>query len=217
VVSKVDRQWPGLAFETEVWATGYQMVAGLDEAGRGAWAGPVVAAAVILPCDAGALVSLLGHVDDSKRLTPPARERLYDAVCGQALAVATGSVAHDAIDRLGIVAATRLAMCQALAGLGTQPQYLLLDFLTLPEVSLPQRGIAHGDGLSLSIAAASILAKVTRDRWMRGQDALYPGYGFSQHKGYGTPEHQEALQRLGPSPIHRRSFQPIVELGEQPA
>ncbi|HEX9118792.1 MAG TPA: ribonuclease HII [Anaerolineae bacterium] len=212
MAGKGERAWPGVAYETEVRTAGYRIIAGLDEAGRGAWAGPVVAAAVILPQDAGSLAHLIGRVDDSKRLTPPARERLYDAVLGCALAAAVGSVANDAIDAIGILPATRLAMEKAIAGLALRPDYLLLDFLTLPAVSLPQRGIVHGDGLSISIAAASIVAKVSRDRWMAEQARAYPGYRFERHKGYGTAEHQEALRRLGPCELHRRSFRPLIEL-----
>ena len=164
----------GLTLETELWRAGYQAMAGVDEAGRGAWAGPVVAAAVILPPDADALAPLLGHVDDSKRLTPATRERLFDIIRAHALAVGVGSCPAEEIDRVGIVTATKRAMSQAVAYLDPQPDYLLIDYLTLSHLPLPQRGIPHGDARSLSIAAASIIAKVTRDRWMTAQDKVHP-------------------------------------------
>jgi ribonuclease HII len=210
------RALPGLAFEQEALAAGYCLIAGLDEAGRGAWAGPVVAAAVILPPNPPALAGLLGRVDDSKRLTPAARARLAEVIRASALSVGVGSVPADLIDRIGIVPSTRLAMVQALASLRIQPDYLLIDYLVLPEVRLPQQGIPHGDALCLSIAAASIIAKVTRDHWMAAQEAPYQGYGFGQHKGYGTAEHQAALERLGPCPLHRLTFQPLVHLRHMP-
>lgn len=202
----------GLALEVELWAAGYRRVAGLDEAGRGAWAGPVVAAAVILPPDPDALAPLLGRVDDSKCLSPEVRERLYDLIRAHALAVGVGSVPADEIDRVGIVPATKAAMIQAAGALTSTPDFLLLDYLTLPGVPWPQRGLPHGDALSLSIAAASIIAKVTRDRLMITLDSACPGYGFAQHKGYGTAGHRAALGRLGPCPLHRLSFRPVAEL-----
>jgi len=201
----------GLAFEQELWAGGYQAVAGVDEVGRGALAGPVVAAAVVLPPDVARLVPLLGRVDDSKRLTPAAREALCEPILACSLAVGVGRVEAADIDRIGIAPATRLAMHQALAGLAVLPDYILLDYLTLPEVTCPQRGVPHGDALCLAIAAASVIAKVTRDRWMAEQDALYPGYGFAQHKGYGTALHRDAIARLGPCALHRMSFAPLSE------
>jgi ribonuclease HII len=206
------RPLPGLAFEQELWAAGHCLLAGLDEAGRGAWAGPVVAAAVVLPPNPACLTSLLGQVDDSKRLSPIQREHLAGSIRACALSVGVGSVPADEIDRIGILPATRLAMLQALASLTVQPDFLLLDYLTLPAVRIPQRGITHGDALSVSIAAASIIAKTTRDHWMAAQDANYQGYGFAQHKGYGTAAHQAALQRLGPCLLHRFSFRPLNEL-----
>ncbi len=210
------RSLPDLAVEQELWAAGRCLIAGLDEAGRGAWAGPVVAAAVVLPPRPAALAGLLGQVDDSKRLSPARRAVLAERIRSCALAVGVGSVPADELDRIGILPATRLAMLQALAALTVQPDYLLLDYLTLPTVRLPQRGIAHGDATCLTIAAASIIAKVTRDRWMAGQDAAYAGYGFGQHKGYGTPAHQAALQRLGPCLLHRFSFAPLSGFCRQP-
>ena len=202
----------GLALEAELWLAGYHAIAGVDEVGRGPWAGPVVAAAVILPADPDTLAPLLGKVDDSKRLTPRQREQLFGAIQQLALAVGVGRVAASEIDCIGIAAATRQAMTQALDALASRPDFVLLDFLTLPELSLPQRGVPHGDALSLSIAAASIIAKVTRDRWMVEQAAIYPGYGFARHKGYGTAEHHAALVRLGPCALHRMSFAPVAAL-----
>ena len=153
-----------------------------------------MAAAVILPPDPAALAPLLGRVDDSKRLTPHQRERSSGRSCSLALAVGVGAVRPAEIDVVGIAPATRRAMTLALAALSISPDYVLLDFLTLPDLPCPQRGIPHGDALSLSIAAASIVAKVTRDRWMVEQDEVYPGYGFCRHKGYGTAEfHRDAL------------------------
>ncbi len=201
----------GLAFEQELWADGYRAVAGVDEVGRGALAGPVVAAAVVLPPDLSRLAPLLGRVDDSKRLTPAARAELYEPILACALAVGVGRVEAADIDSIGIASATRLAMHQALTGLAVLPDYILLDFLTLPDLTCPQRGVPHGDALCLAIAAASVIAKVTRDRWMAEQDALYPGYGFAQHKGYGTAVHRGAIARLGPCALHRMSFAPLAD------
>lgn len=200
----------GLDSERALWAAGYRTVAGVDEAGRGPWAGPVVAAAVILPPDPAALTPLLGHVDDSKRLTPNARVTAQALIQAQALAVGVGWSSVEDIDRQGIVPATHAAMRSALAALTVPPDFVLVDYLTLPDITCPQRGIPHGDALSLSIAAASIVAKVTRDRWMVDRDRDYPGYGFAQHKGYGTAAHQAALARLGPCPLHRQSFRPVA-------
>ena len=204
-------QHAGLAFETELWQAGFCRVAGADEAGRGAWAGPVVAAAVILPPDVGALAALLGQVNDSKKLSPLARERVFGCIEAGALTVGVGSASAEEIDRFGIAPANRLALERAVLGLAVSPDFLLLDFFTLPGLALPQRGMPHGDALSLSIAAASIIVEVTRDRWMAAQDAIYPGYSFVRHKGYGTAAHRDALDRLGPCAIHRHSFAPIVQ------
>lgn len=198
--------------ETELWQAGYRLVAGADEAGRGAWAGPVVAAAVILPPDQVRLAPLLGSVDDSKLLAPRVRERLFAAIHVCALAVGVGSASAAEIDTLGIAPANRLALRRAVEGLALRPDFLLLDFLTLPDLPLPQRGVPHGDAISLTIAAASIIAKVTRDHWMAGQDDLYPDYGFARHKGYGTAMHQAALDQRGPCPLHRRSFAPVAKM-----
>jgi ribonuclease HII len=211
------RPKPDLSRELRLWREGYSRIAGIDEVGRGCWAGPVVAAAVVFPAHGRLLAPLLGQVDDSKRLSAKQREHLYGAIRQAALAIGVGSVPASEIDHLGIVLATRLAMVQALGSLGTAPDYLLIDFLTLPEMRLPQQGLPHGDALSLSIAAASIVAKVTRDHWMEGQEILFPGYGFAHHKGYGTPEHQEALAVQGPCGLHRVTFRPLSCLAENPS
>ena len=208
--SRSARPRAGLMLEAELWRAGYVRIAGADEAGRGAWAGPVVAAAVILHNDPLTLTPLLGSVDDSKKLTPLARARLFDIIYTRALAVGVGSATVEEIDALGILPANRLALVRAVGALPLSPDFLLLDYLTLPALSLPQRGVVHGDAISLSIAAASIIAKVTRDRALADQEAAYPGYGFARHKGYGTAGHQAALARLGPCPLHRRSFAPIA-------
>jgi ribonuclease HII len=204
------RERAGLAFELELWAAGRRAVAGVDEVGRGALAGPVVAAAVILPPDPAALAPLLGRVDDSKQLTAKQREAVVDDILALALAAAVGRCEACEIDECGIAPATRRAMMIALSALSCPPDFVLLDFLTLPDFTCAQRGIPHGDALSVSIAAASIVAKVTRDRWMCEQDALYPGYGFKQHKGYATEMHREAIGRLGASSLHRMSYSPFA-------
>ncbi|MGQ9626326.1 MAG: ribonuclease HII [Anaerolineae bacterium] len=196
--------------EAKLHGQGYRLIAGLDEAGRGCWAGPVVAGAVILPLDAQDLAETLSGVHDSKQLLPAEREHLYPLICRVALSVGVGLVPPRDIDRLGIVLATRAAMAQAVAALALRPDFLLIDFLELPQVEIPQKGIAKGDALSLSIAAASIVAKVFRDRVMAVLERDYPGYGFARHKGYGTPEHRAMLARLGPCPIHRFSYSPVA-------
>ncbi|MBX6350810.1 MAG: ribonuclease HII [Clostridia bacterium] len=191
------------AFEAAFWARGAELVAGVDEVGRGSLAGPVVAAAVILPPSAR-----LPGLDDSKRLTPLARARLVPQIRGAALAWAVGSASRAEIDELGIVAATFCAMRRALAGLRRAPEAVLVDGFAIPGLAVPQRAIVGGDGLSPSIAAASVLAKVHRDRVMAILDGLYPGWGFARHKGYGTADHLARLAELGPSPVHRLSFRP---------
>lgn len=200
------REHAGLRFELELWSLGYRAVAGVDEVGRGALAGPVVAAAVILPPDPGRLAPLLGRVDDSKALTPRQRRAMAGVIVAAAAAIGIGRCEAGEIDRLGIAAATRAAMAAALAALSVAPEFVLVDYLTLPGLTCEQRGIVHGDALSLSIAAASIVAKVARDSWMAEQDSRYPGYGFGRHKGYGTAEHRSALGRLGPCALHRMTF-----------
>jgi ribonuclease HII len=191
---------------------GYCFVAGVDEAGRGCLAGPVVAAAVILPLplDGEGLARFAG-VRDSKQLTPQARDSLYDTIMQHAVAVGVGTGSVELIDTQNILQATKHAMREAIARLSQPPQALLLDAVRLPTVLLPQRSIIKGDALCLSIAAASIIAKVTRDRLMLALHEQYPLYGFSQHKGYGTEQHLAALKQHGPCPIHRRSFSPVRE------
>lgn len=188
-------------------AQGYRVVAGVDEVGRGCLAGPVVAAAVVLPYHPGA--SWFDEVNDSKLLTPLKREFLCSRIKEVAIAIGIGEISSEIIDAKGIVTATRMAMKQAIEQLSPVPDYVLIDYLTLPEVCLPQKGITDGDFLCFSIACASIVAKVTRDRQMVEMDAKYPGYSLAQNKGYGTQEHISSLLRLGPCPIHRRSFQPV--------
>lgn len=196
-----------------LFAEGHTAVAGVDEVGRGSWAGPVVAAAVVLPSDVE-ILRLLAGLRDSKQLAPPLRLELAGRVCQCALSVGLGWASHHAIDRDGIAAANRRAMVRAVANLKTAPTALLIDHFRLPESPLPQVCITRGDSLSLSIAAASVVAKVLRDRWMSGCDPRFPGYGFARHKGYGTPEHRRALQELGPCPLHRRSFAPVGLLSQ---
>jgi ribonuclease HII len=200
-------QVPSLAEEVELRAQGYQLIAGIDEVGRGALAGPVVAAAVILPCQID--TPWLNQVRDSKQLSPARRQLLFGHIREVAISVGIGMVRHEVIDDRGIAKATRLAMKLAIGHLSPPPESLLIDYIRLPEVPLPQKGITNGDELCLSIACASIVAKVTRDRLMIELDSIYPGYGLADHKGYGTKAHFSCLYRLGPSPIHRRSFRPI--------
>ena len=207
----VRRERAGLRLEYELWRAGYRAVAGIDEAGRGAWAGPVVAAAVVLPSDQALLASFLGRVDDSKRLTPGKRGELFGEIASKATAVAWAAVSANDIDQGGILPATKAAMTNAWDSLGIPPDYLLIDHVRLPEIPCPQHSLPKGDAVSLSIAAASIIAKVARDRWMVEQDDLHPGYGFARHKGYGTTMHREALAKLGPCPLHRRTFRPVAE------
>jgi len=199
---------PDLGFELPLWENGVTRVAGLDEAGRGAWAGPVTAAAVILPVDNHILDHLCG-VRDSKQMTSRQRETWAEQIQELATAWGIGFAAADEVDSLGIVPATRLAMERALAACVLQPQQLLLDALRLPGVNLPQQAVIKGDARSLSIAAASVLAKTTRDAWMRDLENEFPGYGFARHKGYGTAVHRKALQELGPCAIHRFSYAPV--------
>ncbi len=196
--------------EAALQAQGYRLIAGVDEVGRGALAGPVMAAAVILPL--GADFPWLRLVRDSKQLSPRQRERVFDLVQGAGIPFGLGSVQHATIDEVGIVQATRMAMAQAVESLPSQPDFLLIDALSLPEVALPQRGIIRGDQLSFSIACASIMAKVSRDRRMTEFDGVYPGYGLARHKGYGTRQHLQCLGQLGPCAIHRRSFAPVLGL-----
>ena len=199
---------PDLAFESELWEGGLLYVAGLDEAGRGALAGPVAVGAVILPHgDKTLLASTLAGARDSKQMTPLKRESLAPRIREVALAWAVGFATPQEIDMQGIVRATRLAAIRALHQFAITPQYLLTDFrLELPQIDIPQKSLIKGDARCLSIACASILAKTARDAFMRELEAQYPGYGLGKHKGYGTQAHRSALKRLGSSPIHRKSF-----------
>lgn len=195
-------------YERQARAAGYRLIAGLDEAGRGPLAGPVVAAAVILPPD-----FVLPGLNDSKQVSPERRAELYDEIIGAAVAWGVGEADVEYIERENILRATYEAMRRAVTQMAIAPDFLLLDAVRLPGIDIPQRPIIRGDALSASIAAASIVAKVTRDRLMCRYDELYPGYGFARHKGYGTAEHWRALRRFGPCPIHRRSFLSALEGG----
>lgn len=200
---------PSLDEERALQSQGYRAIAGLDEAGRGAWAGPVVAAAVILPLDSPTLVKDLIGIRDSKRLTSSRRAQLYKKVAQRASAFGVGVVSSAFLDESGVVAATRLAMKRAVNSLTIPTDYLLIDGFPLSYRGLPHMGIVGGDDLCFSIAAASIVAKVVRDRMMIALDRVFSGYGFARHKGYGTPQHRGALYRLGPCPIHRLSYAPM--------
>jgi ribonuclease HII len=202
---------PTLELEYRVFQqTGLKLIAGLDEAGRGAIAGPVVAAAVILPLDQSDLLAALVGVNDSKQLSARQREELYELVRERALAYGVGRSSAADIDQMGILPANAQAMQRALAQLQPAATFLLLDGrMRLRNIPLPQEAIVRGDSRSLSIAAASILAKVERDREMVGWHDQYPAYGFDRHKGYCTRQHEAAVARCGPCPIHRRTFAPI--------
>jgi ribonuclease HII len=188
-------------FESAAWRRGLTRLAGVDEAGRGPLAGPVVAAAVVL-----APGERIRGVDDSKRLLPEERAHLFEIIRARALGVGVAVVDHVTIDRINILQATRLAMSQALGGLGIEPELVLTDFVAVPGLRCPQRNLVEGDRRSASVAAASIVAKVTRDRIMEAADQEFPVYGFGRHKGYATPEHRDALERHGPCALHRRTF-----------
>jgi ribonuclease HII len=196
---------PDLCYEAALWAGGCARVGGLDEAGRGALAGPVAVGVVILPPDLAIEHDLHG-VRDSKEMTPHSREAWAGRIRTLVSAWAVGLAEADEIDRLGIVPAVRLAAKRALNGLAVCPQHLLVDYLDLPEICIPQTPLVKGDARVLSIAAASVLAKTHRDEIMRSLDTEYPGYRLGVHKGYGTAAHREAILRLGPSSIHRLSF-----------
>ena len=179
----------------------YEFVCGVDEAGRGPLAGPVVAGAVIFPKDVDIL-----YINDSKKLSAKKREELYDVIREKALSCAVGIATAEEIDALNILQATYEAMRRAIGGLSVTPDMLLVDAVHIPDVAMQQVGIVKGDAKSVSIGAASILAKVTRDRMMAEYDSTFPGYGFAKHKGYGTAEHYAAIKKQGASPIHRMSF-----------
>jgi len=206
-------QIPSFVEEEKLIAQGYRFIAGIDEAGRGSLAGPVVAAAVILPGKVKA--PWLDQVRDSKLLSSAKRGILFRHIRKIGISVGVGVVRNEVIDSRGIARATQLAMKLAIDRLSPHPDYLLIDYVLLPEVLLPQEGIVDGDSLCFSIACASIIAKVSRDRIMIRLDKVYPGYGLAQHKGYGTKEHLSCLCRLGPCRIHRRSFQPVKDMMEK--
>ena len=201
---------PGFELENALWGQGTTYVAGVDEVGRGPLAGPVVAGAVIFPQDIDE--SRLIGIRDSKELTESVRERLDVWIHEVALAVGIGRASVREVDVVGIVGATRRAMSRAIGMLQPRPQALLIDALSLPGIDLPQQCPVKGDRVSLSIAAASIVAKVARDKLMREADRRYPGYGFSRNKGYGTREHMGALELQGPCIIHRVSFAPVARV-----
>ena len=188
-------------FERQYLGEGYKLIAGIDEVGRGPLAGPVVAAAVIF-----AEGVVIPGVNDSKKLSEAKREFLYDEIKAKALAIGVGMADVELIDEINILNATYAAMKRAIEALSMQPDFILLDAVTLKDVEIPQRGIIKGDTLSHSIAAASIIAKVERDRLISAYDSQYPEYKFSKHKGYGTKEHMDCIRKLGLLPIHRRSF-----------
>lgn len=192
---------PTFELEAQCCAAGYLHVCGVDEAGRGPLSGPVVAAACILSPD-----EPLEGVDDSKKLTEKKRERLYDAITGQAIAYGIGMASPEEIDRLNILNATMLAMRRAIGALTVPPDFALVDGNVIRDFPVPAKAVIRGDSLSYSIAAASILAKVTRDRICMQDALLYPEYHFERHKGYATKEHMDILRAIGPCPIHRRSF-----------
>jgi ribonuclease HII len=200
-----------LRFESELWDRGVERVAGVDEAGMGTLAGPVVAAAAILPRDFRPR-----GLDDSKRLDEAERLRLAGEVRAGALAWALGIASAKEVDAVDVYRAGLLAMRRAVEALAVRPEHLLLDARRLPELRIPQQGIVKGDARSLSIAAASVLAKTARDALMVELDAAHPGYGFARHKGYSAPEHLAALRRLGPCAAHRRTFRPVRDLLDDP-
>ncbi|NLV36256.1 MAG: ribonuclease HII [Clostridiaceae bacterium] len=188
-------------YEKEAYLQGYRNIAGIDEAGRGPLAGPVVAACVILPenCD-------IEGLNDSKKLSPSMRDKLYELIVESAISIGVGMADEKCIDEINILNATKLAMKLAVEQTDTKPDLLLIDAVKLSDVDIPQRSIVKGDSLSVSIAAASIIAKVSRDRLIEAKDSMYPVYGFKKHKGYGTAEHINAIKKYGICPIHRVSF-----------
>ena len=202
---------PTLKYEKQLWGDGFRIVAGLDEAGRGAWAGPVYAAAVVLPTDTR-MINLLNGVRDSKRMTPIQRNRWRGCIQSASISWTIGSATHEEIDKLGIVPATCLAMRRAIDAMTYEPTYLLVDYIEISNCAYPQISLTKGDCRSLSIAAASVLAKTARDAYMVKLDQHFPGYGFARHKGYGTRQHRAALTKLGPCPVHRYSFRPIKNI-----
>jgi ribonuclease HII len=200
---------PTLMRENALSSEGYKLIAGIDEVGRGALAGPVVAAAVVLPQSAD--YARLKDVRDSKEISPVRRDSLYGLIIDEALAIGIGIMSSQTIDSVNILNATKLAMQQAIKQLACLPDFLLIDGMTIPRLNIRQEGIVKGDKLCLSIACASVVAKVTRDRIMVDLDAVYPNYGLASHKGYCTRHHLDCLKQHGPSPIHRFSFAPVKE------
>ena len=198
-----------LAYEKECYARGMELIAGVDEVGRGPLAGPVVAAAVILPKGCK-----IPGLNDSKKIPKSKHKEIYEAVLQNAIAIGIGVKANQVIDQVNIYEATKLAMMEAIGQLDPQPQHLLIDAMKL-DLSIPQTSIIKGDANSLSIAAASIVAKVTRDQMMEDLDQLYPGYDFAQNAGYGTANHLAGLHKLGVTAIHRRSFEPVKSMCEE--
>jgi ribonuclease HII len=205
-VSSLD---PDLSEEAALHEGGFRHVAGVDEAGRGAWAGPLVAAAVILPEPGSTPDDFLAGVRDSKLCSPELRETLFEDVVGAARAVGVGAVAADEIDLLGLTAANELAMIRALRALHLRPDFVLVDCFKLGSLATPQKGIVQGDRRCLSIAAASIVAKVYRDAWLAGLDGPLAAYGFERHRGYGVAEHRKAIGAHGVTEIHRQSYAPL--------
>lgn len=212
--AKLNRRTPSYELmtliESGLASKGFNCVAGVDEAGRGPLAGPVVAAAVVF--EHGRYPS---GVRDSKLLTPRLREEAFLRICDKALSVGVGIVSQDAIDRINILKATHMAMMRAIFSLEKRPDFVLIDGIFAPGTGIPQKAVVGGDARSISVAAASIIAKVSRDRLMAEHDRRFPGYGFSRHKGYGTRDHIENLRRLGPCGIHRMSFRPVAEAAEE--
>jgi ribonuclease HII len=207
VSGNVKRTTPNLDEESALIAQGYRFIAGIDEAGRGALAGPVVAAAVILPPDG--TFPRLKSVKDSKLVSPAKREELYALIIEESLSTGVGIVANDVIDSVNILNATKIAMRDAVSQLACTPDYMLIDGVTLTRMPYRQKCIVKGDRLCLTIACASIIAKVTRDRIMSEYHNLYPNYGFADHKGYGTEYHLLCLREQGPVRIHRYTFTPV--------
>lgn len=199
-----------LSYEESLRSQGYGRIAGVDEVGRGSWAGPIVAAAVVLPIHLSDINVLLATIDDSKKLTPAQRQDAFQRIMNSGASVALGWSSHHVVDTDGLGAANQRALQRAVQHLPVAPQALLVDYFRLSNCSVTQVSLPRGDGLSLSIAAASIVAKVVRDRWMATCDRRYPAYGFASHKGYGTRAHHEALRRHGPCALHRRSFAPVA-------
>jgi ribonuclease HII len=197
-LERLKKMW---SIETNTFNLGYNLIAGLDEAGRGPLAGPVVAAAVILPKG-----EMIVGVNDSKKISEKKREQLFIKIQEKALAIGVGIVDNETIDKINIFNATKLAMKQAINSLKVKPDFLLIDALEIADIHIKQKSIIKGDSKSISIAAASIIAKVTRDSLVKDYEKEYPGYNFSKHKGYGTKEHYEAIEKYGITPLHRKSF-----------